>query len=99
MSLAVPPPLAAAIMPLEKMMLIIHLISKQGVTETLMKNFYADDLLESAESEDSPFQLREDARKICQHDGFNLSLLSTKNDTTNLWMRPESARASQKQPK
>ena len=39
---------------------------KLGVAETLMKNFYVDDLSKSVESEDSAIQLIQDARKICQ---------------------------------
>ena len=64
-----------------------------------MKNFYVDNLLKSVKSEDLAFQLMEDSTKICQHDGFNLSLLPTENDITNLWVRPEAARTIQNQPK
>ena len=46
---------------------------KVGVAETLMKNFYVDNLLKSVESEDSAIQLIQDVRKICQGGGFNLT--------------------------
>ena len=36
------------------------------VSETLMKNFYVDDIIKSVESEDSAIHLIQDARKICQ---------------------------------
>ena len=36
------------------------------VSETLMKNFYVDDIIKSVESEDSTIHLIQDARKICQ---------------------------------
>ena len=47
-----------------------------GVAETLMKNFYIDDLLNSVESEDSAILLIQDVRKIHQHGGFNLTKFS-----------------------
>ena len=47
-----------------------------GVAETLMNNFYIDDLVNSVESEDSAILLIQDVRKICQHGGFNLTKFS-----------------------
>ena len=39
-----------------------------------MKNFYVDDLLKPVESKDSAIQfIQDDARKICQCSGFNLT--------------------------
>ena len=39
-----------------------------------MKNFYVDDLLKPVESKDSTIQfIQDDARKICQCSGFNLT--------------------------
>ena len=40
-----------------------------------MKNFYVADLLKSVESEDSAIQLTQDVKRLCQHGGFNLTLL------------------------
>ena len=48
---------------------------KVGAAETLMKNFYVDDLLKSVKYEDSKIQLIQVVRKICQHGGFNLTKL------------------------
>ena len=42
-----------------------------------MKNFYADNLLKSVESEDSVIQLIQDVRKICQCSGFNLTMFTS----------------------
>ena len=48
-----------------------------GVAETLMRNFYVDDLFKSVESEDSAIQLIQDVRKICQRGGFNLTTFTS----------------------
>ena len=43
------------------------------VAETLIKNFYVDDLLKCVKSEDSAIQLIQDVRKICERGDFNLT--------------------------
>ena len=74
MSLDVPPPLAPTIMPLKKTAVCNASDFNVGVAETLMKNFYVDDLLKPVESIDSAIQfIQDDARKICQRGGFNLT--------------------------
>ena len=60
---------------------------KAGVSETLMKNFYVDDLLKSVESEDSAIQLIQYVRKICQRGGFILSLLPTEKVFLNQFQK------------
>ena len=43
------------------------------VAETLLHNFYVDDLLKSVESEEIAIQLIKDFRKMCGEGGFNLT--------------------------
>ena len=45
---------------------------KVGVAETLIGNFYVDNLFNSVEFKDSAIQLIQDVMKIYQRDGFNL---------------------------
>ena len=43
------------------------------VAETLLHNFYVDDLLKSMESEEIAIQLIKDVRRMCGEGGFNLT--------------------------
>ena len=43
------------------------------VVETLLQNFYIDDLLKSVESEEIAIQLIKDVRRMCVEGGFNLT--------------------------
>ena len=43
------------------------------VAETLLHNFYLDDLLKSVESEEIDIQLIKDVKKMCGEGGFNLT--------------------------
>ena len=43
------------------------------VAETLLHNFYVDDLLRSVESEEIAIQLIKGARRMCGEGGFNLT--------------------------
>ena len=43
------------------------------LAETLLHNFYVDDLLKSVESEEIAIQLIKDLRRMCRESGFNLT--------------------------
>ena len=60
---------------------------KAGLAKTSMKNFYVDNFFMLVEFEDSAIQLIQDARKICQYGGFNLSLLPTEKVIINQFQR------------